>query len=195
MMKVDDKKEKFKQGVISIFTKWSAFRLTLDENPKVLTYINEDTNTLEINDMLEMLYGELYSILSSKKYSGSVLQNELADSLATFIEDYFQVGLEDGSDMEIAVVLIDLYNDIEKGGVEVLNRLKKNESKNIVKYSIDFPILGNQKVTFKKIESDSDEEDDENEEEEEEDVKMKDASKKNEPDEDGFIEVTKKRRK
>ena len=107
-------------------------------------------------ECLEMLYGELYSILSSKKYLGSVLQNELADSLATFIEDYFQVGLEDGSDMEIAVVLIDLYNDIEKGGVEVLNRLKKNESKNIVKYSIDFPILGNQKVTFKKIESDSD---------------------------------------
>ena len=53
--------------------------------------------------------------------------------------------------------------------------MKTNESKNVVKYSIEFPILGNQKIIFEK-EDEEDEEDD------------KSHSMK---DEDGFIEVAK----
>ena len=135
--------------------------------------------------MLETLYDELYSILSSNKYSGSSLENELADCLAGFIEDYFQVVLADESDIEIARVLIRLYSELVNGKEDELNHLKENESKNIVKYSIEFPILGNQKIIFEK-------EDDDEEDEEEEDSKS--DKMKNEPDEDGFIEVTKKRK-
>ena len=179
------KKDKFTQGCVSIFKKWAAFRMALDENPKVLTYYNEDQTVLEINEMLETLYDELYSILSSNKYSGSSLENELADCLAGFIEDYFQVVLADESDIEIARVLIRLYSELVNGKEDELNHLKENESKNIVKYSIEFPILGNQKIIFEK-------EDDDEEDEEEEDSKS--DKMKNEPDEDGFIEVTKKRK-
>ena len=193
------KKDKFKQGCISVFKKWSAFRLTLDENPKILTYYNEDQTVLEINEMLETLYEELYSICSSKKYAGKTLENELADCLAGFIEDYFQVVLADESDFEIARVLISLYNDLEDGKEVVLNNLKKNETKNLTQYSIEFPILGNQKIIFEKEDDDEDdEEEDEEEEEEEKDnhtrqnpsPKMDDG-----PDEDGFIEVKPKRKK
>ena len=169
------KKDKFTQGCVSIFKKWAAFRMALDDNPKILTYYNEDQTVLEINEMLDTLYDELYSILSSNKYTGNTLENELADCLAGFIEDYFQIVLADESDIEISTILIRLYNELLNGKEDELNHLKTNESKNVVKYSIEFPILGNQKIIFEK-EDEEDEEDD------------KSHSMK---DEDGFIEVAK----
>ena len=169
------KKDIFTQGCVSIFKKWAAFRMALDDNPKILTYYNEDQTVLEINEMLDTLYDELYSILSSNKYTGNTLENELADCLAGFIEDYFQIVLADESDIEISTILIRLYNELLNGKEDELNHLKTNESKNVVKYSIEFPILGNQKIIFEK-EDEEDEEDD------------KSHSMK---DEDGFIEVAK----
>ena len=47
-------REKFKQGCISIFKCWTAFRMALDQNPQILKYIT-DNNTIEINDFLEIL--------------------------------------------------------------------------------------------------------------------------------------------
>ena len=77
--------------------------------------------------------------MSSNKYTGNTLENELADCLAGFIEDYFQIVLADESDIEISTILIRLYNELLNGKEDELNHLKTNESKNVVKYSIEFP--------------------------------------------------------
>ena len=193
-------KDKFKEGCIAVFKKWAAFRIAIDSNPKILTYYNEDKTVLEINEMLETLYDELYGILASKSKFGSELLNELADCLGGFIDDYFQIRLEDESDLEVAEILIKLFNSLSEGKEDFYTKLLKSEAK--IKYSIDFPILGNQKIIFEKAEEDD--EDDAEEEEEEEDEKKRENKKSekeenkmetDEPDEDGFIEVRKKKKK
>ncbi|MCQ2815710.1 MAG: pre-rRNA-processing TSR2 family protein [archaeon] len=162
-------KEKFRQGCVYIFKKWSAFRMALDFTPRVLTFYNEDKSVLEINEMLETLYGELYSTLSSGNFSGQFLIDELSDILYGFMNDYFSILLEDQSDGEIANLLIKLYNELSNGKDTLFKRLENYKSE--TKYTIDFPILGNQKVIF---ENNNDENEEEDEEEEEMDVEEED---------------------
>ena len=207
MKNAKTKKEKFIQGCISVFKKWSAFRIAIDDNPKILTYYNEDETVLEINEMLETLYDELFSICDCGKFVGKECEMELADCLNGFIEDYFNISLEDESDIDIARILMMLYEDLQKGSDNYLTFLKNNETKGLGKFSIEFPILGNQKIIFEK---DADDEDDE-EEDEDEDEEMQNEDNNNKttggtgnsnndsnkmedgPDEEGFVVVKKKK--
>lgn len=180
-------KEKFTQGCVYVFKKWSAFRLALDNNPRILTYYNEDQSVLEINEMLSTLYDEIFNTLNCGKLAGTMLEDELSDCLYGFMNDYFNIVLEDQSETEVAQVLIQLYNELKKGKDNLYISLENYKNPN-TKYSIDFPILGNQKIIFEK-----------NDDEEEEEEDMDDMDNKNrnnngngnEEDDDGFVEVKK----
>ena len=67
-----------------------------------------------------------------------------------FIYFYVQVELEDESDIEIAKILLNLYNEIKEEKDNLLNKLKRDENETSMKHSIDFPILGNQMLFSKK---------------------------------------------
>ena len=181
-------RDKFKQGCISIFKRWTAFRLALDNNPQILTYYNEDQTVLEINEYLEMLYDDILTTII-KNNNRSNLIDEVSDCLFTFMSDYFQVDLEDQSDSEIANILINLFNELKNGKDTLLNKLKNKENKSNMKYNVDFPILGNQKVIFEKEEEDIEE----SFEEEEEKNKERNNNKMDtdDVDEDGFTVIKK----
>ena len=210
MKNAKTKKEKFVQGCISVFKKWSAFRIAIDDNPKILTYYNEDETVLEINEMLETLYDELFNICDSGKFVGQECEMELADCLSGFIEDYFNISLEDDSDIDIARILIMLYEDLQKGSDNYLMFLKNNETKGLGKFSIEFPILGNQKIIFEKDADDEDDEEEDEDEDEDEEMQNEDNNKtvggtsnsnsnnnsnkmEDGPDEEGFVVVKKKK--
>ena len=181
-------RDKFKQGCISIFKRWTAFRLALDNNPQILTYYNEDQTVLEINEYLEMLYDDILTTII-KNNNRSNLIEEVSDCLFTFMSDYFQIDLEDQSDSEIANILINLFNELKNGKDTLLNNLKNKENKSNMKYNVDFPILGNQKVIFEKEEEDIEE----SFEEEEEKNKERNNNKMetDDVDEDGFTVIKK----
>ena len=181
-------RDKFKQGCISIFKRWTAFRLALDNNPQILTYYNEDQTVLEINEYLEMLYDDILTTII-KNNNRSNLIEEVSDCLFTFMSDYFQIDLEDQSDSEIANILINLFNELKNGKDILLNNLKNKENKSNMKYNVDFPILGNQKVIFEKEEEDIEE----SFEEEEEKNKERNNNKMDtdDVDEDGFTVIKK----
>jgi len=198
--KVD--REKFKTGCISIFRRWTAFRMALDQNPQILNYITKD-NTIEINDFLEILYDDILTTITNSKYGMKELIQDVAECLNYFIGDYFKIELADNSDMEIAEVLIKLHNELKDGKEKMLNNLISLQNKISQKYSVEFPITGKQvPPPKKKDESDDDEDDEEGEEEEDEKEGKKENKKENkkkeddkmkidEPDEDGFVVVRK----
>lgn len=199
-------RELFKEGCILILQKWSSFRITLDNNPQILTYLNDD-NVLEINEMLEILYDDMLDTISKHKPSINTLVTKVADCLFGFIQDYFQVDLDDDSDTEVANMLIRLYSELIQNKDTYLTQLRE-KSKTIKSiYSIYFPIRGDQKVVFEKA-KDSEEDDDEDEYEEcddegnednKDDTKTKaEINKKDvvmkDIDNDGFVEVKKKKK-
>ena len=181
-------RDKFKQGCISIFKRWTAFRLALDNNPQILTYYNEDQTVLEINEYLEMLYDDILTTII-KNNNRSNLIEEVSDCLFTFMSDYFQIDLEDQSDSEIANILINLFNELKNGKDTLLNNLKNKENKSNMKYNVDFPILGNQKVIFEKEEEDIEESFEE--EEEKNNERNNNKMETEDVDEDGFTVVKK----
>ena len=181
-------RDKFKQGCISIFKRWTAFRLALDNNPQILTYYNEDQTVIEINEYLEMLYDDILTTIVKNKESSKLI-DEISDCLFTFMYDYFQVDLEDQSDSEIANILINLFNELKNGKDILLNNLKNKENKSNMKYNVDFPILGNQKVIFEKEEEDIEESFEE--EEEKNNERNNNKMETDDVDEDGFTVVKK----
>ena len=197
-------REKFKQGCISIFKCWTAFRMALDQNPQILKYIT-DNNTIEINDFLEILYDDIIDTIKNNKYGMKELTDNVADCLNYFIGDYFKIQLADDSDLSVAKDLIKLYDDLKYGKGQMLKELEAKANKDIyiTKYSVEFPITGKQIVPVKKKEESDDDEEEEEEEDEKEDKKeekkedkkedKKDDDKMNidEPDDDGFIVVKK----
>ena len=199
--KVD--REKFKKGCISIFRCWTAFRMALDQNPQILKYITNN-NTLEINDFLEILYDDIIDTIKTNKDGIKELTDKVADCLNYFIGDYFKIELADDSDLAVAKDLIKLHDDLKynKGELVELFENKANQDKNILKYSVEFPINEKQEIPIKKDESEDDEEGEEEEDEKEdnkedkkEDKKEDDKMKIDEPDEEGFILVKKGKKK
>ena len=142
-------REKFKEGCISVFKRWNAFRIALDNNPQILTYYNEDESVLEINEYLEMLYDDI--LFTIEKYRNNCnLIKEISDCLYSFISDYFQIDLEDQSDEEISKILINLFNELIDGKNNLYNELKMKEKNNLNHYNISFSIIGKQKIIFEK---------------------------------------------
>ena len=199
-------REKFKKGCIAIFRCWTAFRMALDQNPQILKYITNN-NTIEINDFLEILYDDILTTIKNDKSGTKELTDKVADCLNYFIGDYFQIQLADDSDLAVAKDLIKLHDDLKynKGQLVEYFENKANQDKNILKYSVEFPITGKQEIPLKKKEESDDEEEDEEEEDEKEegnkkedkieDKKEDDKMKIDEPDDDGFILVKKGKKK
>jgi hypothetical protein len=176
---------KFKEGFFLVLKKWSAFRLALDNSPEVLSqFSEEDDGKLEINQMLELLMGDIYSELQKN-------QNEknIAEMLYFFIEEFFEVGLEDESENDVAKTLVRLYTQLQSGETACLNKLIEIDQRpNTYNYSISFPIqeslLLAKQLDQQMIIDDEDINTNINKKREE-----------NEPDEEGFIEVKKKKKK
>ena len=195
-------REKFKKGCIAIFRCWTAFRMALDQNPQILKYITNN-NTIEINDFLEILYDDILNTIKNNKSGIKELTDKVADCLNYFIGDYFQIQLADDSDLAVAKDLIKLHDDLKynKGELVEYFQNKADQDKNILKYSVEFPITGKQEIPLKKEESDDEEDEEEDDEEEDkkedkkENKKEDDKMKIDEPDEEGFILVKKGKKK
>ena len=180
--KVD--REKFKRGCIAIFTRWTAFRMALDQNPQILKYITNN-NTIEINDFLEILYDDILTTIKNNKSGMKELTDNVADCLNYFIGDYFKIQLADDSDLSVAGDLIKLYDDLKYGKGQMLDalELKVNQDTNTSKYSIEFPITGKQVIPVSKKEESDDDEEDEEEEDEKEEGKKEDKKEEKKEDE------------
>jgi hypothetical protein len=144
----------FIEGSILIFKKWASFRMALDNNPEVLTQFSDDEDKqLEINEMLNCLFNDI--LQEMEKESGPVLEQNVADLIFCFVQEFFDVDLEDDSERQIAKNLIKLYNEIFKENkTEFIDRLRTiDKTFNYSNYSIAFPIIVQEKVLVKDFEN------------------------------------------
>jgi hypothetical protein len=168
----------FFEGTTLIFKKWSAFRLTLDNNPEVLDeYVEEiefDENQEEILEVVHM-YNLLLCDIYTHLENGYDMIQSIAELLISFFQDFFDTYLEDDSEKAVAKSIIRLFKELKEGKTEFLDNLREiNKKFNYKIYSIEFPIID---VPV------------------EEEVKIEKLTIKNDPDEDGFIEVGKKKKR
>merc|ERR1711976_735381 len=132
----------------------------LDNNPQVLRqYTDEDEQELELNSMLDLMIGDVIEEIKKSnnfKYVGGILFD--------FVHEYFDVIMESMDEHHVAKNLIKLYDEIEEGKEEYLQKLRTIDSTyNYSKYQIDFPldvgkaltIQMNQEVEGIELESDS----------------------------------------
>jgi hypothetical protein len=171
----------FTEGFILIFKKWASFRTALDNSPEILTEYG-DNDELEINSMLNLLISDVFNEISMS--SGSVLEQNISDMLFSFYQEFFDIDLDDESEKFVAKSLIRLYEDINTNKLEYLEKLKTiDKTFNYKFYSIEFPINMN-KLQEKIPDLIADELE----------HKMIIEKYDNIPDEEGFIEVKKKKK-
>jgi len=199
----------FKEGFILILKKWSSFRMAIDHNPQILTqFADEEKKVLEVNHMLDLLVEDVYNEIRSKTPNRSI--NSVADILFGFMQDFFDVDLMDESEKDVAIGFARLYEDIEKGNnfnnegnfinsFSYLEKLKNIDKKfDYSKYSLDFPIVLNEKFLSKEFISkikaryNSDDEDEEEGESEEDGDKMEVDSEVNNENNNNVLELSEK---
>ena len=136
-----------KEGFNFIFKKWSSFRMALDQNPKVLTqYVDDEQTVLEIAQMMGYVYEDIYKELK-KENASKIAQVNIADILACFIEEFFGIELQDGSEEQVSKCLCLLYKEIETNKTDYLERLRMNDKTiNYGNYNISFPIKPQEKI-------------------------------------------------
>lgn len=189
-----DKVKLFKEGLTLIFKKWTSFRLIVDNNPHILSEFADDEETqLEVNQMLEMVIDDI--LAEMKKSYGGVLEMNIADMLFAFIEEFFEVDLQDESEFDVAKSLIKLYNEIDGNKMDYLNKLKNaDKTFNSSNFSIPFPISDDIKLSQELNNKLQVNETNDIDMEENSFTNTNKQNKANEPDEDGFV-VAKKGKK
>lgn len=181
----------FKEVFILIFKKWTSFRLALDHNPKILIeYVDDEETQLEIEAMMEILFDDIYKELNNNYLYTKIVVQNLSEILLNFIEDFFRVDMQDGSEEHVSKSLLKAFNELKNGKSEYLIRLREIDQKANNKYNISFPITSEDKMV-KKIKriniSDSEDESDSQGDEEEDQCQSTDVQ----PDDDGFVVVKK----
>lgn len=181
----------FKEVFILIFKKWTSFRLALDHNPKILIeYVDDEETQLEIEAMMEILFDDIYKELNNNYLYTKIVVQNLSEILLNFIEDFFRVDMQDGSEEHVSKSLLKAFNELKNGKSEYLIRLREIDQKANNKYNISFPITSEDKMV-KKIKriniSDSEDESDSQGDEEEDQCQPTDVQ----PDDDGFVVVKK----
>jgi hypothetical protein len=179
MENLNDKLLLFSEGATLIFKKWAGFRLSLDHNPEFLDdYVeNEEdeeneNDELELNFLLRALFEDTYMAIAKGE-----IEKTISEMLYEFLTDNFDTFLEDDSEKLVARSLIRLFNEIKENNFEYINKLREGDKTyNYSVFSIKFPIENNEDINM--------------------DEKPKDDNKMDvEPDEEGFVEVKKGKKK
>jgi hypothetical protein len=209
----------FYETFILIFKKWTSFRLALDHNPKILfQYEDETKGKLEIESILDLLYDDIFKELQKNHKITKFVTDNIGDMLFSFFEGFFGIDLQDASEEQVAKCLLKAYNEFVEGKSEYLERLRvldKKTNPNLNNYNISFPITAedklvkNMKKNLNLSDMELDDYDDSNGEEDDDQDQDQDQkqqrnsqldqdkninnknSKKEEPDDDGFVIVKK----
>ena len=173
----------FKEAFLLILKKWTSFRLALDHNPKVLAqFTDEEETTLEVDAMIDILFDDISKeFKKNAKVTKFAIEN-VGEMLFSFIEDFFRVELQDGSEEQVATSLLKAYNELAEGKKDFLERLRSNATRdsNANNFNISFPISAEDKIKpviknmNQKMNIDSDEMDVDEEEEDEDEEEDKD---------------------
>ncbi|EER15880.1 Pre-rRNA-processing protein TSR2, putative [Perkinsus marinus ATCC 50983] len=170
----------FLDAVHHVFTNWTALTLARD---------NCDCNPREASQRIENI---AESVIADLRAGGAKLSSEnsdqvakLADRLFEMIANSFQMVLEDGSDEDVAYMLIRLWESCSRGDLgvarEVVNATQDRDQSKVLEQCAE------------EGQGEAD-----NEEEEEEEVPLAEQEgqhKEPEVDEDGFQTVTRGRRR
>lgn len=166
----------FIEGIDIIFKNWTALRLCIDNN---ITYISnhiiellnekeEIVEELEFNVKIGQVIDSICGIIK-RETSETMRERRIAEVLKSFIEEFFFISLEDGSDIDITIMIIKLFNDVISNKNEYLNKIKG--LKHAMQFHIDYPIkvedLVNKNMNDSLCSSSEGEEDEEGEDEEE----------------------------
>ncbi len=201
----------FKDGAFLIFKKWSTFRIALDNSPHILRqYVDEDKqNELEFNFILNQLLNDISLEIKNTNDRSNSLINSISETLCDFLDQFFNLYIEGGDENFVAKSLVKLYDELAEGKVEYYEKLKVLDSKhNYSVYSIEFPLdvvkaktismmndIGEMDIDEDGDGDSSDDEDYRENNNENENRKGDLKTKVNEPDDDGFIVVQKKKKK
>lgn len=175
-----DKKKYFLLGIQEIFRNWTALRMSIDRN-SALIYNNiiecideseEIIEELEFNQELGKLYETICSIMIKEK-AKNIREKSISTELKKFIDYYFFISLEDGSESEISCKIGKLFDEISQEKSTYYNNLFKYTT--YIKFNIPFPCKINDDVKLdysSESENESKEENDSLSDIEENDIDM-----------------------
>ncbi|EER09320.1 Pre-rRNA-processing protein TSR2, putative [Perkinsus marinus ATCC 50983] len=172
----------FLEAVHHVFTSWTALTLVKE---------NCDCNPREASQRIESIAD---TVVADLRAGGAKLSSEnndqvlkLADKLFEMIANNFQMVLEDGSDEDVAYMLIRLWESCSRGDLsvarEVVNATQNRDQSKVLEQCAE---EGQEESS----EGDGDEEQEEGPEQD-----RQESKKEPEVDEDGFQTVTRGRRR
>ncbi len=187
------KVQRFREGVTALFDIWDALVM-------VRTEMVAGRDTVEIVE--DMLEGILEQFTFGPKGKARVSQADLEDMIFDFTSRDLNTVLEDGSVEQVADYCFQLHRTLAQDNVSVYDKLlaaaAKKKKMPPQKHTVIEPekseggVEGEEAADDDSGESGGSEEEGDGEEDKEEKAKEKDK-KKNEPDEDGWVTVGKKK--
>jgi pre-rRNA-processing protein TSR2 len=108
----------FQAGVTATLRSWSALRTAVEQS-----WGGSDSYS-KAEDLRLNIYSNYHSSDSSSCSSSNKImtQDELEDNLLLYMEDEFGVVLEDGSEVEVASNICQMYNECRLGNVELARK-------------------------------------------------------------------------
>ncbi len=198
-LSVPERVQRFREGVTALFDIWDALLM-------MKTEMVAGRDTLEIVE--DMLEGVLEQFTFGPKGKAKVSQTDLEDMFFDFTSRDLYTVLEDGSVEQVADYCFQLFRSLQQDDLAVLNKLVAAAAKKRTlppqKHTVLEPAVADGAAAATAAgegndngaDSDSGEGEGSEEEEggeEEEDAKKEGGKKKNEPDEDGWVTVGKKK--
>jgi len=113
---------KFTEGVKNIFSKWTALSLAVD---------NDWGGRNDGNKKVSQLLNEVMEMFTQKN---TPFVDEVADYLDKFLNDNFNLSIEDDSSDEVAQFIIKLYEECSSGDFSLYNKViaqPKKQQQNI----------------------------------------------------------------
>jgi len=107
----------FQAGVTAILRSWSALRTAVEQS-----WGGSDSYS-KAEDLRLNIYSNFHSSSDNSSSNKKIMtQEELEDNLLLYMEDEFGVVLEDGSEVEVATNICQMYNDCRNGNVELARK-------------------------------------------------------------------------
>ncbi|CRH03081.1 pre-rRNA-processing protein TSR2, putative [Plasmodium relictum] len=109
----DDTLVLLNEGINLIFEKWTVLRLAVSNN----------WGGINSEEKKKKLVEYVYNFVLSNNFRN----NKLCDFLRDEMNTLFNVEIEDDSDIEIAELILDLYQNLKKKNLDILEKIRKIE--------------------------------------------------------------------
>ncbi|KAI4840930.1 pre-rRNA-processing protein TSR2 [Plasmodium brasilianum] len=106
------------EGINLIFEKWTVLRLAVTNN---WGGANSEEKKIKL---IEYVYNYIISKNTPKNKLGDYLRDEMGS--------LFNVDIEDDSDIEVSELILDLYNNLKKNNLGIIDKIREIEVSDLI---------------------------------------------------------------